>query len=246
MQEQDERSLLALDLVEEARVPGGVDVRHGGTGTGRFDWEHVRPALAPRYRLLVPDLRGHGRSSDPGFLVGLASMQDDVLRVLEAVGERPACVVGFSIGARILLDLVRREPDVTATLVVIAPTLKAYPARAEQIKSAAWPPELIALEHEHGSGPDHWKALRARHADEFWRDAPDVTDDDLARLTLPTLAAWGDRDAIEPVENGLRLVRALPQGELLVLPAASHFLVRERPHELAVAIDHFLERHTTR
>src|SRR5439155_1148029 len=72
---------------------------HGGTGTGAYDWEFQRGRLAQRYRLLVPDVRGHGRSNDPEWLLGIDQIGEDVLRLIDEVGERPAAVIAFSIDA---------------------------------------------------------------------------------------------------------------------------------------------------
>jgi len=47
---------------------------HGATGTGEFDWGRLAAALSSRYRCVLPDLRGHGRSATswPGPMTGLA------------------------------------------------------------------------------------------------------------------------------------------------------------------------------
>ncbi|MBM3678019.1 MAG: alpha/beta hydrolase [Actinobacteria bacterium] len=219
---------------------------HGGTGTGAYDWEHLRPALARSYRLLVPDLRGHGRSSDPGWLLGPEAIGDDVLALIDHVGERPVATVAFSIGAAAMLRLAIRQPAFTGALVPIAPSLHARPDRVEAVTTGPWPQGLVDLVHEHGEHGDHWKRLRNRLAQTFWRDFPEITDDELGSIAVPLLAVWGDRDPIEPVETGLRLARTVQRGQLLVVPDAGHFLMRTRAEELLLVLERFLARHVPR
>ena len=54
---------------------------HGGTGTGAYDWEHLRVPLARGHRVVVPDMRGHGRSSEDRAPSSAAPQASRVLRV---------------------------------------------------------------------------------------------------------------------------------------------------------------------
>lgn len=219
---------------------------HGGTGTGAYDWEHLRTPLARRHRVVVPDMRGHGRSSDPEWLLGPDQVGDDILALIEHLGEAPAATVAFSVGATSMLKLLVRRPDATGAFVAIAPSLHARPDRVEGITSGPWPQGLVELRHEHGEGEGHWRKLRNRLAHAFWRDFPAFSDEQLASIPVPLLAVWGDRDPIEPVETGIRLARSVQQGELLVLPSAGHFIPRGRATELLPVLERFLERHVPR
>jgi len=238
-----------LDLADGARLyyadegEGAlVLLVHGGTGTGDFDWERVRPALSRHFRVLTPDLRGHGRSSDPAWKIGVRSIGDDMTRLLESLGERPAAIIAFSFGASAMLALLCATPDLTDAFVGIGVSRYGDPSRVGPITAGPWPRGLVALQHEHGEGPDHWRRLR-EHISASWVEDLMIEDEDLARVEIPVLLACGDQDPIEPVEVALELVRALPAGELLVLPGAGHFLARERPAELLAVVENFLDRH---
>jgi len=214
---------------------------HGGTGTGDYDWELVRPALARRFRVVTPDLRGHGGSSDPDQLIGAPAIGRDIVWLLEALGVRPVAIIAFSFGASSMLQLLCERPRMTDALVAIGPSRAGDSSRVGPITSGPWPRGLIALHHEHGEGPDHWRALRKRIA-ASWVSDLSLTDAALAKITIPTLVACGDQDPIEPVEVAVGLARALPAGELLVLPGAGHFLARERPAELIAVLTGFFDR----
>ncbi len=100
---------------------------------------------------------------------------------------------------------------------------------------------MIALHHEHGHDPEHWRTLREQLA-RSWAYDLDLSDAELHAVQIPTLIVCGDRDRIEPVESALALSRELPSGELLVLPGAGHFVSRQRPAELTATVALFLER----
>jgi len=217
---------------------------HGGTGTGDYDWEYLRPALSGRFRVISPDTRGHGRSSDPRWLLGLETMGQDILALIEEIGGRPAVLVGFSMGGNALLRLLSEQPGMADVFVGIGLSVRGDAERLPGQDAGPWPRELIALEHEHGEGDDHWRRLRERMGSS-WVDDLSLDAGDLARITLPTLVVCGDRDAVEPVERSVALARALPAGELLVLPRCGHFAIRDRPAEFAVALTGFVDRHLT-
>lgn len=214
---------------------------HGGTGTGEHDWAFQRAFLAGHNRVVIPDLRGHGRSSDPEWLLSLDQIGEDVARLIGAVGPPADAVVGFSVGASAVLRLLARRPGIARTAVLIGASVRGHPERVPGIVDGPWPRELTSLPHEHGSGADHWRDLRRRLA-ESWSGADGLEASDLEPVDIPVLVVAGDRDRVEPVETALWLARGLPRGELLVLPGCGHFAPRERPTELNAMLAAFLER----
>ncbi len=215
---------------------------HGGTGTGAFDWEFVRPRLRERHRLLIADLRGHGRSSDPEGRLGIGQIGEDVETLLEAAGGCDV-IVAFSIAASAMIALLCRRPELTRAFVSIAGSIMGDPGRVEEFADGPWPSDLVALRHEHATDDDYWRSLRAAMA-RSW-GAHRVTDAELAGLTVPTLVVAGDRDRVEPLATALALRERLPVAELLVIPGGRHFVPRERPELLAGEITEFLGRRLT-
>ncbi len=67
-----------------------------GLGSSARDWEYQLPALLGRYRLLVPDLRGHGRSGKPRGGYSMAGFADDCAALLDRLGCGPVHLVGIS------------------------------------------------------------------------------------------------------------------------------------------------------
>jgi len=214
---------------------------HGGTGTGDHDWEFLRPALAPDYRVITPDLRGHGRSTDPAWLLGMDQIGDDMVALSDALAVRPRAVIAFSIGGSAILKLLCRRPGLTDAFVGVGLSRAGQRERVEAIVNGPWPHELIALEHEHGDA-DHWRRLRERMS-ATWANDLRISDEELGRVGIPSLVCCGDRDRLEPISVAESIATALPGGELLVLPGAGHFAVRDRPDVFAAAVLDFLGRH---
>lgn len=87
----------------------------GGSGT---NWLELAPRLAPRHRLLIPDLPGHGRSSALPAVSGLEPFADRVALVAEREGMLPAPVVGHSLGGMVALRWALRRPGDVQALVL--------------------------------------------------------------------------------------------------------------------------------
>src|SRR5215831_14823924 len=82
---------------------------HGGMGTGE-DWRHVFPSDPGGYRVIVPDLRGHGRSTNPSRAFTFRQCAADVAALLEHLGVQRAKAIGLSLGAKTLLHVATLEP----------------------------------------------------------------------------------------------------------------------------------------
>lgn len=93
-----------------------------GLGSSLRDWELQRPAWAAHYRLLLVDVRGHGRSAKPPGPYSVPLFTADVAALLRSLAWPPAHVVGISMGGMIGLQLALDEPALVRSLVVINAT----------------------------------------------------------------------------------------------------------------------------
>jgi pimeloyl-ACP methyl ester carboxylesterase len=201
---------------------------HGFTGVGA-DWRHVfeLEALARRYQLIIPDLRGHGRSDNPSGAFTVRQCAADVLALLDTLGIKRFRAVGLSLGGNVLLHVATRAPHRVERMVLVS-SPPYYPAEARRI--------MAMMDEAHRTEAE-WADMRARHSlgDEqiraLWRHARGFADsyDDmsftpphLATITAPTLIVYGDRDPLYPVELGLQLYRAMPHSRLWVVPNGGH------------------------
>jgi len=96
---------------------------HGNVSTGRF-FSHVIEALARRYRVIAPDMRGFGDSEAPPIDAtrGLRDFSDDLHALLAALNiEAPVHLVGWSVGGGVVLQFAVDHPKQVASLVLEAP-----------------------------------------------------------------------------------------------------------------------------
>jgi pimeloyl-ACP methyl ester carboxylesterase len=89
-----------------------------GLGGAAANWTELAPLLAPRHRLLVPDLPGHGGSSALPAVSGLEPYADRVALVAERERMLPAPVVGHSLGGMVVLRLALRRPGAVSGVVL--------------------------------------------------------------------------------------------------------------------------------
>lgn len=93
---------------------------HGWLASGGLNWLSAFGPLARRYRVVAPDMRGHGRGIRTRRRFRLADCADDMAELLAHLDAGPAIVVGYSMGGPIAQLLWRRHPDAVAGLVLCA------------------------------------------------------------------------------------------------------------------------------
>lgn len=104
---------------------------HGGTGVGA-DWKLVFTGGDPAgFRVLVPDLRGHGRSTNPSRIFTFRQAARDVLTLLDRLGVRRVKAIGLSMGAKTLLHMATEQPG-RIDAMVLASATPYFPSQARQ------------------------------------------------------------------------------------------------------------------
>ncbi|TMJ94412.1 MAG: alpha/beta hydrolase [Actinobacteria bacterium] len=99
---------------------------HGVSAHGRRYRRLPEERLAKRFRVLAPDLRGHGLSSyEPPWTI--ATQLEDILETLETADAEPRAWIGHSYGARLVLELCARQPDRVACAVLLDPAIQILP-----------------------------------------------------------------------------------------------------------------------
>ncbi|MFG2958356.1 alpha/beta fold hydrolase [Streptomyces sp. NPDC048291] len=105
---------------------------HGWGGDGR-EWSPHAEALADRFRVIVPDLRGHGRSEVPDQDNTPAEMAEDLAALLGRLDSGPAVVVGHSMGGQVVNLLAVRHPALVRSVVALDPAHGAHGDEVAQI-----------------------------------------------------------------------------------------------------------------
>ena len=95
-----------------------VMLLHGWFASGGLNWYQAFEPLSRHFRVLAPDLRGHGRGITSWRRFKLADCADDCAALLEALGVERAIVVGYSMGGPVAQLMWRRHPDKVSGLVL--------------------------------------------------------------------------------------------------------------------------------
>ncbi|MGW0709454.1 alpha/beta fold hydrolase [Streptomyces sp. NPDC002643] len=117
---------------------------HGWGGDGR-EWSPHAEALADRFRVLVPDLRGHGRSEVPDEGNTPAEMAEDLAALLNSLGVGPVVAVGHSMGVQVVNLLAVRHPKAVRSVIALDPAHGADEAEVVTI------PGRLAEYRKHGA-----------------------------------------------------------------------------------------------
>lgn len=199
---------------------------HGFTGSGD-DWQHVFAQPLDGFRVIAPDLRGHGRSTSPGTTFRFADAARDVFALLDSLGIDRVKAIGMSGGANTLLHLATQQPSRVQAMIHVSGTPR-FPDQARAImrtmtaesrSEAEW--AEMRARHHHGDDQIRtlWKYVRALADD---RDDMNFTAATLSRITARTLVVHGDRDPLYPVELAVELLRGIPNSALWVIPNGGH------------------------
>ncbi|HEV2369838.1 MAG TPA: alpha/beta fold hydrolase [Acidimicrobiales bacterium] len=218
----------------------------------------------PGHRMLMLDLRGHGRSSRPtdegSYTWRL--MASDVVALLDALGIERAVVGGLSLGANVTLAVATEASERLSGAIVEMPVLeggrpvaeRVFPAVASILEAsaavmrpvgrAAQPfrrtrsPELGALGDFLSLEPTAGAAmLRGLHSDiDTVLEGPQA----LARANVPTMVIAHRHDPLHPLDDARKLVETVSDSELVVMFSQAD--LRLRPDRYAVVVGDFLRR----
>ncbi len=209
-----------------------VVLLHGLSGSFRW-WRYVVPALAQRYTVHVPELLGFGRSRPALLSFTITELAAIMAEWLEARGLGRAHVIGHSMGGQVALHLAAEYSTHIDRLVLVSASgvpralspNEALRFLTEVIPPRAWGTPLflprIALDALRAGPRTLLHATRALLADDVTTLLP--------RVSAPTLLIWGEHDPLTPVAQAQRMVSALPDARLVVLPRASHNPMVDQP-----------------
>ncbi|ELP67757.1 alpha/beta fold hydrolase [Streptomyces turgidiscabies] len=105
---------------------------HGWGGDGR-EWSPHAEELAELFRVVVPDLRGHGRSEVPDRGNTPVETADDLAALIETLGTGPVFAVGHSMGGQVVNLLAVRHPELVRSVIALDPAHGAHGAEVDGI-----------------------------------------------------------------------------------------------------------------
>jgi len=267
-----------MNAIEYAPLPDGGRLAYRDQGTGPLvvllhggfldhrQWTAQLATLPERYRVVAPDARGHGDSTNAAAAF---RHTDDVAALIRHLDAGPAVLIGVSMGAANATDTALEHPELVRALVVSGagtseatftdgwthPTLeKVWPALfAGDIPGAleAWNSFTVGPNRTLSDLDPAIPALVAEMTVNTWRkhtaDEPDWSthaEDTWARaaeLTVPVLAVIGGSDSEDHRNNAARLADTVAGGRKVTIDDAAHYPNMEHPAEFDAIVTEFID-----
>jgi 3-oxoadipate enol-lactonase/4-carboxymuconolactone decarboxylase len=226
-------------------------------GTNLHVWDPQAAALAQSFRVIRPDLRGHGLSQVTAGPYTIEQLANDSLALLDALGVEAAHVGGLSLGGFVAQAVAARAPARVRSLVLCDTALALPPpegwrARAATVRergTAAIADEVLARwltpPNLGSSVARGLRAMLERSPAEGYASSAEAIGgcdftESSAGLRMPVLVVVGDKDPVAPVAAAERMRDAIPGAELAVVADAAHIATLERPEAVTAAIERFL------
>lgn len=230
-------------------------------------WEPQMRSIPPGWRLITPDLRGFGGSTELDSLsaLSMSDYADDVIDLLDELGVARAVIGGASMGGYAALALLQAAPERVDALV-----LANTRAGADSPEARANRRNMLALVDREGSSgvaremmpkllgktthetnPEIEATVRrlikqqspvaVRSAIHRMMHRPDSTAL-LPQVTVPTLIITGEEDDLIPVSESRAMAAAVKGSQLVVIPHAGHLSNLEQPDAFNTALNAFLTK----
>ena len=226
-------------------------------------WMPVGEELSSRYRLILPDLRGHGESEVGEGPATMAKHTADLIRVMNDANLSRAPLIGVSIGGYILFEFWRRHRERVAALGLCntkapadnpegragrleaandvlergtEPFLQSMVSRVLAKTTQETRPDLVqgALRMMRQMSPEDIAQVQRGMA-----ERPDSMDT-LKTINVPTLLVTGDEDILTGINEAELMRQHIAGSQLQVIPKAGHYLPWEQPAEAVKLLRQFL------
>jgi pimeloyl-ACP methyl ester carboxylesterase len=229
-------------------------------------WKEQVAGVGSIYRLIMPDLRGHGASPAPEGVYTMDEMADDVIELLDILGlDAPVVIGGLSMGGYVALSLVARYPSRVRGLMLMdtragADSPEAAQKREEMAQTViaagnAGPVVESMVPRLFAKTTLKERAERVAVLREVMEQTtprgiagalrgmacrPDRSSD-LANIAVPTLVLVGEEDVITPPAEAQALADAIAGSRLEVVSNSGHMAPYENPAIANPVILRFLE-----
>ena len=199
---------------------------HNFAGSGAM-WTPFVPELAKGYKVIVIDLRGHGRSTNPSGQFTHRQAALDIFGLLDHLGIRQFKAIGVSSGAMTLIQMATQQPSRVQAMVLVGgsdqftPEIRAIlrdPA-CEHLSPADW--QRMRGLHKHGDA----QIVALQHefcGFKYSYDDMNFTPPLLSSITAHTLIVHGDHDRYFPPRIALEMYTAIPHAFLWIVPNGTH------------------------
>ena len=216
-----------------------------GNGESHKVFDRQARELSEKYRVILVDSRGHGRSvikrKKQEMPILISDMSEDVVCLMDYLGMKKAILIGFSDGANIALELASSHPERAAAVVSVSGN--AFPSGLYRIVRLVITAEYMLtcmLEHIPYSGRMRRKLIYRRQMAGLILYSPRLNADRLGRITAPVLLLAGMLDLIRPSHTKW-MADMIPDSKLRLVKRATHAAFFKKEKQYMRYIWEFLE-----
>jgi pimeloyl-ACP methyl ester carboxylesterase len=203
---------------------------HGDTFGYIDEFAPYIPELSRQYKVIIPAMRGHGRSAPGSRRYSYALFADDVLAILKQENVGAFTAVGFSSGATTALYLAALARDRVQKIVALGGAIDTMSYRKESLEELRrltgadyekMAPGFIAERKKLMGEPDAFYKLvdNMKHA---WLQPEYITASQLGSVKCPVLIIGGDQDEYMDAAAFRRVQSLIPGSQLSIVPGCNH------------------------
>lgn len=253
---------IELAYTDAGRGPAVVFLH--GFPFDRSMWRGQVEKFSESFRVIAPDLRGHGGSTSTREPATMEEMAEDVVALLDELNVPRAVICGLSMGGYVALALYRAHPARVLALVLadtrakadtedarrtreenaqralaegMSPIVEAMLPKLLSERTRVGEPDVVARVREMMLGVSPEGAAAALRGMALRRDQTDI----LPKLDVPVLVVVGSEDAVTPPSEAETMHALIEGSHLQVIEGTGHVSNVERPEEFDLALAEFLE-----
>lgn len=207
---------------------------HGFTESGQT-WSLFVPDFRDHFQLIIPDLRGHGRSTNPSGKFTHRQAAFDVFALLDHLDIKRFKAMGYSSGGMTLIHMATQQPNRVEAMILISAT-SYFPKSFRESRAKFTVKKYIKNVMGEKLLMDYYREIHS-HGDEQIRllleqfynfkdsyDDMNFTSLLLSTITARTLIIHGDRDEFFPVSIPTDMYHSIPNAYLWIIPNGNHLL----------------------
>ncbi len=254
------------NVVEES----SIDLYYEEYGQGRpviflhgfpFDhtiWQPLVPLLEQDARLILPDLRGFGKSPVPEGVYTMREMAEDVVRLMDHLEIGKAVVVGHSMGGYVSLAFAHAYPNRLCGLALVATQAAAdnpekRQSRLRQASSAQRRGPRVVVKAMAPHMTPHTELVQPLVELMMSTDSKGIVGalrgmahrqdmtGELSRMNIPAVVVAGEADQLLSMGNMETMAQMLPKSWMVTIPGGGHMLMMEAPEQVADALRQLIQ-----
>lgn len=229
---------------------------HGGI-MDHQSWGNQIPELAKHFRIISPDTRAHGRSTDSDKPLTYDLFASDVVGLLVELGIAKASFVGFSDGGCVGLLLAAKYPEMVDKVVLIGTPhdTSNYQEGTAELFATITPEQFYGMVGEDSAfgevvkkaevvypSAQAWQNFWVKLVNGLWSREPKIELASLSSITAPTLLLHAANEQFFDRRHSEDLAATIPNATLGTVPGATHCSPQENPDAVNAAVIGFLSR----